>query len=1174
MSSNKRNEDNMYDVSTYSDGELYDILDLSNPTDRELEAKIIFLYRKYKIMQNDSGEKLANFFYDIHNHFFENDYESEKEEENDSESNIEGMTTLLGNAKIQQLSKLDDTLRENGKIINDFSIDNRIYNKIDESKYTEQQKNFVNNVHNLEYTKGNLNPLLKETITRIITIDSQYRSNQKALSTSFTFELSEPLRDVVSLSLYSVQIPYTWYTITNSYGSNFFYIKGNSPGINNGNHDIKVEISAGNYNPGDLITAISNSIINNYSLYTDISFANTNISYNPYTSLTTINIGITNQYSENSYHLNFSDWTTPYVQSLNGIPSDVLRGRKSLTSFLGLGQQNYELNIINSNYFTLANNTLTNNIIKLHNTSKTITIIKYISQINTDSITGDLSACLYTPGVTEVDKLITISLSLPSGSMYNRNQIINDLSAQILKNTNLSNESSITLLSVTDITSTNYGKYYFQLKIKPNRYTTTNNTNSKLLLQFPDESNIGEYTPLWTGSNSCFYFEESSNELQLLKAEAPIVKDTEFYKILPGPYVSLKCVNSNFLSRLNDISFNLQLNQSSNIYTISQLIDSINTGIINVSNNFPFLNAIPALSYANTNNVGNYSFAYRDSNNTFSLALNIEKKFNNNNYQVDFTDTSFNILFLLGNNTNNEPITNSQLTNINSYNIGFNRITINNGSKLFKINPITDICGNDLDNIEPIIYNNTINVFNDSIIFSDHMTSYLQNYKYQGSNLFTSDTNISFIENNTGTYTISLNLYITRKITTKDYNVQFVDTVNPNNINNNYYNIWTNPLKIANTFIDNSYNLNNTNIYLNKLSNSNAITIKSTQPIENVTITFNTSISNKLTFIADEDGVYVSPNSSTYSTSNNNITITIPETNSTGNYIEYTRDYLINTINNLLSEHPLSKGSFIYLTQSNLNHNNYLRIRVNINKIFRANDYKIVFYDTINFVKCYVGASGVQNTTWDSTLGWILGYRNSTYYILSDYTADVNNTITIKGETAVSTNLYNYFLICLDDFNLNNLNDGLVTITGQDMTRQTPTNTNRSKSSCDPITQNLLNSNSGTSVNNMVSNVYQNANDQNSNIQKGQSSKSYGKGPFTDNVFAMIPLKLSGLPNGSSYVEFGGTLQNNNRYYFGPVNISRMSIKLINDKGNVVDLNNQNWSFSFVCQQLYKKVEK
>jgi hypothetical protein len=71
-------------------------------------------------------------------------------------------------------------------------------------------------------------------------------------------------------------------------------------------------------------------------------------------------------------------------------------------------------------------------------------------------------------------------------------------------------------------------------------------------------------------------------------------------------------------------------------------------------------------------------------------------------------------------------------------------------------------------------------------------------------------------------------------------------------------------------------------------------------------------------------------------------------------------------------------------------------------------------------------------------------------------------------------------------------------------------------------------------------------------------------------IFGIVPVKTAGLAIGGVYVEFGGTLQNQQRLYFGPVNINRMTIKLLNDRGSMVDLNNANWSFSFVCEQLYK----
>ena len=48
------NRENMYNIETYTDAELLDVLDLNNPTDRELEAKIVSLIRKYENMQNQS----------------------------------------------------------------------------------------------------------------------------------------------------------------------------------------------------------------------------------------------------------------------------------------------------------------------------------------------------------------------------------------------------------------------------------------------------------------------------------------------------------------------------------------------------------------------------------------------------------------------------------------------------------------------------------------------------------------------------------------------------------------------------------------------------------------------------------------------------------------------------------------------------------------------------------------------------------------------------------------------------------------------------------------------------------------------------------------------------------------------------------------------------------------
>jgi len=247
---NKKNE-NIYDISIYSDEELYNLLDLNNPTDRELEAKIIFMIKKYNNIQNNSGDKLANFFTDIYNHFFDNnEYNNEDNNENNNENNKEIIKEekndfqwqIIENNKegfenIGQQNPLIST-PQNTTIITD-GLQNTDINKIT----NDQNLTNIGLIKPLDYAPDQLNPLLNQTIKRIISIDSQYRDDKTTLTTEFNFNLSTPLKDVVSLKLYSVQIPYSWYTINKSYGSNFFYLKGNTQGIlNNSNQFMKFDI--------------------------------------------------------------------------------------------------------------------------------------------------------------------------------------------------------------------------------------------------------------------------------------------------------------------------------------------------------------------------------------------------------------------------------------------------------------------------------------------------------------------------------------------------------------------------------------------------------------------------------------------------------------------------------------------------------------------------------------------------------------------------------------------------------------------------------------------------------------------------------------------------------------------------------------------------------------------
>ena len=73
------------------------------------------------------------------------------------------------------------------------------------------------------------------------------------------------------------------------------------------------------------------------------------------------------------------------------------------------------------------------------------------------------------------------------------------------------------------------------------------------------------------------------------------------------------------------------------------------------------------------------------------------------------------------------------------------------------------------------------------------------------------------------------------------------------------------------------------------------------------------------------------------------------------------------------------------------------------------------------------------------------------------------------------------------------------------------------------------------------------------------------------NVLGIIPIRKSQLTGlGEYYVEFGGTLQNNERLYTGPVDLQHLNVKLFNDNGQLLDLNNHDWSFSLVVEHQYQ----
>ena len=404
-----------------------------------------------------------------------------------------------------------------------------------------------------------------------MTLSQIHRNQINSPSTSFTFDLSEPLKDVVSLSLYSVQIPYTWYTVNSDFGGNFFYLKGNSPGINNGLHDYKIEIPSGNYTPFGLTNAVNVSIQNMASIYTDASFGNTKVIYNngvndqtSGTGKCALQVDITKVYNESNYYLKFLEWSSPL--------NDVLR-LNTIAGYLGFNETQYYCSSIYS--YPFFSTQIKNETFPITTTKHSFIIVPYIGE---SYLTADIS---YTP--------ITITLGLTGITQISITNIVAVMNTALTATKMFDNTfTNCTLVDITDQLKEGYEQSYVKFSCKLNKFKSPIVSNLKLAAVFP-------YDPsgsLFYGSISFFLFSDlvTDNfgnvicEFNELLSESPILQSS--YESL-GTLLRYHCNSTGYDNSYNNLTVQIpNLN-----YTLNSFINATNTAIENASLVKPHLNA-------------------------------------------------------------------------------------------------------------------------------------------------------------------------------------------------------------------------------------------------------------------------------------------------------------------------------------------------------------------------------------------------------------------------------------------------------------------------------------------------------------------------------------------------------------------------------------------------------
>lgn len=261
---------------------------------------------------------------------------------------------------------------------------------------------------------------------------------------------------------------------------------------------------------------------------------------------------------------------------------------------------------------------------------------------------------------------------------------------------------------------------------------------------------------------------------------------------------------------------------------------------------------------------------------------------------------------------------------------------------------------------------------------------------------------------------------------------------------------------------------------------------------------------------------------------------------------------------------------------------------------------QIIFFDFAGVIQCNINCYSKSNHYFNNTLGWIMGYRLP--YLNVDLSGNTAGAI-------LDLNGPKYLILVIDDYNQNHVNNSLVSISQYSNTLKMPTYYSHDLPyTC--ITPSQKGNNLTELVNGVVTQSLfdnQTANAQNGLLIAGKYQQDYtstqivlpsaprtltnaqlytinsvnnnnnnltnylAKAPTSSDILAIIPVKTSaGVPTGSLLVEFSGSLQDSERTYFGPVNIERIAVKLLDDKGNILNLNGNDWCVSLIAECLYQ----
>ena len=1043
----------IYDVSQYSDLELFNILDINNPTDGELEAKILSQIDQYSKDDNPLSKQLSVFYNNVYERFF----------------------------------------GEDDAVIDEQNAE------VDAVPYSENQtpppqdSNYISIVDPIQ-------PQPSTYDVKII-VDSQYRNpNTYSLSTNFSFNLSTTIKNVNKMTLTQITVPLTYYNIKS--GENSFSIVETNREYTD---DYVVTIPVGTYTNNSIMVALNSAIANLSNTYTDVSFGNTNISLTSELK-TTLTIDISKHYSENTYKLFYG----PDSQQEIGY-------NNSIKQFLGFTESEFDFSSVISRKTLPSTTSALNYNISIYSLTETNNYFKIVHYVpNSVPVPSVYNTTSYTYSIQNVaNNYITVlneytfTMTLATGVAYSRNALQVEVN-RLISTSEFLTDSGLFLFDTSD----NLNAYY-AMSIFLNRYTTSNTSNSKIAIVFSQDITLDRN--IWVGTNSAFNFDASINELNIKTSENPATSQTDpqFFVISSTPQIQISCTKPYYEYTGN----NYTITVPNGNYIINEYIDAINQGIITTNN---------ALKIgANPNGVLNPNGIISKASieeNIFSLELRIQKLFNEDNFYYvlgDFWDQVDSNLVDMSYNNSGFQIDVSQNATY----------TTTDNSLCLIIKPKNGI---------PISPDLSFNIYLDPPPFPD--TSYNNSTLVEAISTSLSQFSTTTSGSSCNYYTstkISFEMILNDALLISDFDVTFIDTANT----------WENYLDISE------------NVIIDMSGATNPATIEGSSPLDVNTLTLHDG-NNILIF---------KPNSNI---TNDTLTLVLPITDSSKNFIKYTPETLIAELNKQLEIQKTQRGENItensYFTLISKNGTYYTQMYININQDHESQDYSIIFYtDSSN---CVSDQRKDYNASLN-TLGASLGY-DKIIYNLSDLVPSTDGSIEIKALNQISLNPDQYFLLSLDDYTQSYTNGNIVTAIDNEtdniaIPRSSLYTLSLNNNNCQERISGITDNNQIMTQDQLYAvNVIVDQHDNTTSILLNTKKNGYTNQlnkSNVNNILAVINLiENTTTVDGESYLSAAELSET--REYNGPVNISRLSVKLLDSKGNILDLNGRNWSFVLKCE--------